>query len=129
MTQRLQRHPYLALFDGPDTNTSTDVRSSATVPLQALFWMNSPFVREQAEGFADRLVREAPDLRQRIERAHRVAWSRPPTCAESQAGQRYVDRFASESRRLGASSSQAERDAWTSYAKIMLSANDFIYVE
>ena len=35
MTQRLVRHPYLALFDGPDTNLSTDVRTTATVPLQA----------------------------------------------------------------------------------------------
>ena len=23
MTQRIQRHPFLALFDGPDTNAST----------------------------------------------------------------------------------------------------------
>ena len=48
MTQRLVRHPYLALFDGPDTNLSTDVRTSATVPLQALYLMNNPFVAEQA---------------------------------------------------------------------------------
>ena len=25
MTQRLHRHPFLGLFDGPDTNTTTDV--------------------------------------------------------------------------------------------------------
>src|SRR5262249_34930358 len=60
MTQRLQRHPFLALFDGPDTNTSTDVRTSSTVPLQALFLMNNPFVIEQAEGFARRLLAAAP---------------------------------------------------------------------
>ena len=27
MTQRLVKHPFLAIFDGPDTNTSTDVRT------------------------------------------------------------------------------------------------------
>ena len=31
MTQRLVKHPYLAIFDGPDTNTSTDVRPRSTV--------------------------------------------------------------------------------------------------
>jgi hypothetical protein len=44
MTQRIQRHPFLALFDGPDTNTSTDTRTDSTVPLQALFLMNNPFI-------------------------------------------------------------------------------------
>src|SRR5206468_9455920 len=58
MTQRLQRHPYLALFDGPDTNASTERRASSTVPLQALYLMNHPFVREQAEGLARRLLAE-----------------------------------------------------------------------
>ena len=36
MTQRLVKHPYLAIFDGPDTNVSTEARPSSTVPLQAL---------------------------------------------------------------------------------------------
>ena len=39
MTQRIQRHPFLALFDGPDTNASTGVRTTSTTPLQALFLM------------------------------------------------------------------------------------------
>ena len=57
MTQRLVKHPYLAIFDGPDTNTSTDVRPHSTVPTQALFLMNNPFVEAQAEAFARRLTR------------------------------------------------------------------------
>ena len=28
MTQHLVKHPFLAIFDGPDTNVSTDVRES-----------------------------------------------------------------------------------------------------
>ena len=63
MTQRLVKHPYLAIFDGPDTNTSTDVRPHSTVPTQALFLMNNPFVEAQAEAFARRLALEDRDLR------------------------------------------------------------------
>ncbi|MCI0464560.1 MAG: PSD1 and planctomycete cytochrome C domain-containing protein, partial [Gemmataceae bacterium] len=48
MTQRIQRHPFLATFDGPDTNASTAVRTTSTTSLQALFLMNDPFVHEQA---------------------------------------------------------------------------------
>ena len=50
MTQRLLKHPYLALFDGPDTNASTDVRTRSTVPLQALYLMNNPFVQRAGRG-------------------------------------------------------------------------------
>ncbi len=50
MTQRLVKHPFLALFDGPDTNTSTDVRGRSTVPLQALWFLNNPFVRRLRRG-------------------------------------------------------------------------------
>src|SRR5204863_398311 len=49
MTQRIARHPYLALFDGPDTNASTARRVSSTTPLQALFLLNDPFVHRLAE--------------------------------------------------------------------------------
>src|SRR5206468_9698451 len=44
MNQRLRRHPFLALFDGPDPNASTPRRTETTVPTQALFLMNDPFV-------------------------------------------------------------------------------------
>ena len=69
MTQRLVKHPYLAIFDGPDTNTSTDVRPRSTVPLQALYLMNNPFVQEQSAALARRLLGEARDIRRRLERA------------------------------------------------------------
>ncbi len=61
MTQRQFRHPFLGLFDGPDTNTTTDVRSTSTVPLQALFLMNSDFIRDTAGAFARRLCHEAAE--------------------------------------------------------------------
>src|SRR5205085_6639804 len=76
MTQRLQRHPFLALFDGPDTNTTTDKRTSSTVPLQALYWMNSPEVREQAAPFAPRLTTAAASPQERIAFEYQCAYSR-----------------------------------------------------
>src|SRR5260221_1284589 len=81
MTQRLQKHPFLALFDGPDTNTTTDKRSSSTVPLQALYWMNSPEVREQAAAFAQRLPGAPVAPHERIALAYQVAESREPATA------------------------------------------------
>jgi hypothetical protein len=129
MTQRLQRHPYLALFDGPDANQSTGRRPSSTVPLQALFLMNSPFVRDQAEGLADRLLAADPDLARRVDRAHVWAYGRPASPAEVERGVAYVRRYADELGRAGAAEAGREREAWASYARVVLTANEFLYLD
>jgi hypothetical protein len=129
MTQRIQRHPYLALFDGPDTNTSTARRSDSTVPLQALYLMNHPFVREQAEGLARRLLATEKQPAQRIGRAHRWVWGRPPTPVEVSRGLTYLQRYSQELARIGTPPDRVEIEAWTSYARVLLTANEFVYVD
>jgi hypothetical protein len=129
MTQRFQRHPYLAIFDGPDTNTSTEQRSTSTVPQQALFLMNNPFVTQQAEQFARRLIGSSSDWSERIELAHQLAWCRPSTPQEQEGGRRYVQKYTEELAKAGASSERLELEAWTSYARILLSANEFLYLD
>ena len=129
MTQRLQKHPYLALFDGADANASTDVRTNATVPLQALYLMNNPFVGECAEQFAARIVKAAPDPSERLARATALAWNRTPKPDETQRFRSYLDAFAAEAGRAGASSVESDRLAWVSVARLMLTANEFLYVD
>jgi hypothetical protein len=129
MTQRFQRHPYLALFDGPDTNTSTEQRTMSTVPLQALYLMNDPFLTEQAEGFARRLLGAPCDLCGRVDLAHRLAWSRPAQREEVERGVRYVDEYRRRLSEAGAPAERQELEAWTSYARVLLCANEFVYVD
>jgi cytochrome c553 len=128
MTQRIQRHPFLALFDGPDTNTTTDLRSSSTVPLQALFWMNSPQVQEQSSAFARRIM-AAGEPPARIRLAFRLAYSREPTSSESERYSRFVEKYREELVKNGVEVKQAELEAWTSVAKTILSSNEFVYVD
>jgi hypothetical protein len=129
MTQLIQRHPYLALFDGPDTNASTGKRTTATVPLQALYLMNYPFVREQAEGLARRLVSASDGARQRVVRAHEWAWGRPPAPTEIEKGLGYVRRYAQALSGAGAPAERVEVEAWTSYSRVLLTANEFVYLD
>jgi hypothetical protein len=79
MTQRLRRHPFLALFDGPDPSSSTAQRSVTTVPTQALFFINNPFVHEQSLQLAERLLRGSGDDRGRTgtpaDQCPRLAWA------------------------------------------------------
>jgi len=129
MTQRLQRHPYLALFDGPDTNTSTEARTSSTVPLQALFLMNSPFVQTASEALAARLASAGSDPRDRILLAHRLAYARDPSPEEYDRGVEYIDRYRDELSRLGTPEEQRDLAAWASYSRTILTANEFRYID
>src|SRR5439155_9412940 len=66
MVQRLHPHPYLSLFNGPDTSVTTAMRDGSTVPLQALFLLNNPFVHDQARRFAETLIAGEPDPPSRL---------------------------------------------------------------
>ncbi len=61
MTQRIQRHPYLAIFDGADPSTSTATRMVTTTPLQSLYLLNNEFVHQQADRVAQRALGAVPE--------------------------------------------------------------------
>jgi Protein of unknown function (DUF1553)/Protein of unknown function (DUF1549)/Planctomycete cytochrome C len=129
MTQRLVKHPYLAIFDGADTNSSTEARSTSTVPLQALYLMNNPFVQEQATGLARRLIADSSDTTLRIEMAFQRAWSRRPTSDERDRAHGFLDQARAALAHAGIPVESREREAWTSLAKVLLTANEFLYID
>jgi hypothetical protein len=58
LVRRSFRFPMLAAFDLPDNTASCGRRDITTVPNQALTLMNNRTMREQADAFAERLLRE-----------------------------------------------------------------------
>jgi hypothetical protein len=115
MTQRIKRHPFLALFDGPDTNATTGRRDSTTVPTQALFFLNDPFVHARAASLVARLA-ALPDDAARLDRACRLLYGRPPR----EVDRRIADRFLAAGDR---------RAAWCAWIRVMFSSNEFLYVD
>jgi mono/diheme cytochrome c family protein len=118
MTQRIQRHPFLALFDGPDPNTGTATRGASTTPLQALFLMNDPLVHRQAEGLATRLLRERSDDSRRLDLAFRLLFSRLPEPEERAACLTHL-----------AAGPAGEAAAWSSLARALFLSSEFLYVD
>ena len=103
MTQRIQRHPFLALFDGADPSRVTSQRKHTAVALQALYLRNSPFIHQQSEKLAQRLLDTLSDPRQRITRAIQRAWSRDPTTSEIDDALNYITTFADHMKMAGKS--------------------------
>ena len=129
MTLRNLRHPYLAIFDGADPNLSTGKRTRSLRPQQALYLMNNPFVGQQATGFAQQLIEAAGNDEDRIAWAHQAAWGRVATPAEIKQAMDYLKAYQAQLRRDDAPADQVEYESWTSYAQVMLTSNEFMYVE
>jgi mono/diheme cytochrome c family protein len=129
MTQRLKRHPFLALFDGADTNASTAHRSLTTVPTQALFFLNDLFVHEQSNGFARRLLQACPDDAGRIELAYTMALARPPRDEERQRGVAFLERYRQQLQAPGVPAEQQALLTWAAYARTLFAANEFLFLD
>jgi hypothetical protein len=127
MTQRIVRHPYLALFDGPDSNASTARRGASTTPLQALYLMNDPFVHRLARGFAARLRRQKGDPA-RIERSFLLAFGRLPTPEEHSAARASLTQMRSRLQDAGITAGEREARVWESYARAVFLSNELVYI-
>ena len=116
MVQRQRRHPFLALFDGPDPNASTPSRDATTVPSQALFFLNDPFFHGQAKSLGTRLM-EFP-LSSRLTKLYSRLFQRKPTNKEIAVTKQILE-----------SSNGSELEKWTSLCRILMSTNEFIYID
>lgn len=129
MTTRLQKHPFLALFDGSDPNKTTEIRRESTVALQALYMMNSDFVKQTATAFANRLREYSSEPEQRIQHAYAATVSRSPDSEELAEALAFVDDYQKEMNACGKPEPEAEQLAWTSFARVLLSSSEFLYID
>ena len=123
--RRANLAPLLNLFDFGDATTSMDRRARTNVAPQALFMMNSGFVAERARNVASMLLgdQQADDAR-RVERAYVLTLNRQPAAAEIDSALTYVKSFEQKF-----DGSRAPLDAWQSLCRILMSSNDFMYLD
>lgn len=127
MTQRLKRHPYLALFDGPDPNASTADRMGTTVPTQALYFLNDSFVYAKSEAWARRILGRQESPVPNIEMAYTMAFGRSPTALEQRHASKFLDAYKAElssiaKDNLGVASLAA-------FLRTLLASNEFLYLD
>jgi cytochrome c553 len=124
--RRTQVATLLELFDAPRLALNCSVRTTSTVPLQALALLNSDFARARAWAMAARLEREAgADAGRRIVLACRLAWGREPAEKERDAARQ----FLGAQQTLYAGDKDGGQRAWTDFCQMVLASNAFVYVE
>lgn len=109
------------VFDFANPSMVVGDRATSTVAPQALFLMNNPWVLEQSQHAAKRLLQEMPeadDLR-RVDRAYRLTLGRSPTQREAQLTLQFVQN-ASEEQPV---------EVWAELFQTLFASIDFRYVD
>lgn len=129
MTQRIQRHPYLAIFDGADPSTSTAARMTSTTPLQALFLLNDSFVHEQSRMLANRILAHSSEGVGRVTFAYELLFGRWATEEEIRAAQDFLANADKLLRAEGVAADRLEAEVWQAYVRALLRLNEFVYLD
>jgi hypothetical protein len=92
--------------------------------------LNDAFVLEQADFFAQRVVREAasPEPQCQVERAFEIAFSRPPEAEELHWCVELMDRQAHLQNSAASPSSDTRQNALANLCHTLLNSSEFLYV-
>jgi cytochrome c553 len=107
-----------ALFDFPNPNNTSEQRNATNVPPQRLYFMNNDWVITQAKAVAERLQgdgRLQGDDAKKIEEAYRLLYQRLPSVQEKKLGLAFV--------------AGQGANAWAEYAQVLLTSNEFQFLD
>ena len=108
---RMEKDSIFGVFDCPDATQVTPRRNRSTTPLQALNLLNSRFVTQQAELFAERVQREYSTLDAQIKYAYKQCFGRSVEPDELVDAKQFV---ASQ--------------GWVQLARALFNANEFVFI-
>ena len=108
-------------FDFADTEATAAERPQTTVPQQALFALNAPFVQEQARQTAAFAWGGANDDSTRLALLYRRVLSREPSSEERELALRYLgEALTTPTEKLS---------PWDRLAQVLLLTNEFLFVD
>lgn len=108
---RMRLDDTFGVFDCPDAGQVQPKRTRSTTPLQALSLLNSPFLVQQSEAFAERVKRERSDVPAQVARAFELVFQRVPTAPEQASAVTLV-----------------KSDSLETLCRALLNANEFLYL-
>ena len=124
MRKRNRISSFFSLFDGPDPNASTANRSQTTVPSQALYFMNDPFFHDCADQLSANIRAIGPD--ERLEYAYQLLFSRPANKTDHEDFEAFAKVMAPN---ISNDPEEQDTEIWRSYSRILMSSNEFLYLD
>ncbi|MBN9119112.1 MAG: PSD1 domain-containing protein [Planctomycetes bacterium] len=107
----------LRLHDFPDPLGHSAGRIPTTTPLQQLFALNGPLLRQEAAALVKRLEADVPaGGADRVRRAYALLFNRTPTEREIKLALAYLGE-------------KPDASAWSRYAHVLLGSNEFLFID
>ncbi|HEX3314329.1 MAG TPA: DUF1553 domain-containing protein, partial [Gemmataceae bacterium] len=110
-------------FDFASPDISSPQRYETTVPQQALFLLNSPFMLDQARALLRRPeIGDQTEPAEKVRALYQVVLGRDATAEEIQRGESFVKTAINEPNR-------SQLSAWQRYGQALMLTNEFVYVD
>jgi hypothetical protein len=121
---------FLEIFDAPIMPVNCTQRMNSATVLQSLALLNSDFVRGRAAALANRLTNgPSPPTDQLLPSVWRHVLGRPPREQELTEAREFLAAQLEEARAAGVAGAEAGRRALADLIQMLLSSNEFLYVE
>jgi hypothetical protein len=113
--------PFLLAFDTPSPFSTVGRRTTSNVPAQSLILLNDPFVHQQAQLWAKRVLSQTGSTRERIVGMYESAFARPPSESELASCLQYLQDYP-------AANATENPTAWTDLAHVLFNVKEFIFL-
>ena len=127
----------LDTFDRPAMAPNCDLRRPSTTSTQSLLMINSDLVLEYSRHMADRLTKETNETNEQIHRAWKLVYGRRPEHSEmdtalhflSQQTQVFQSQSAYQPNEKSPPKRTAEQESLSVLCQMLLSSNEFLYLD
>ena len=120
--------PMMTTFDRPIPFSTVGKRDVSNVPSQSLIFMNDPFIINQAEIMAKKLLNQNNlSFSQKIEWVYMRAFSRKPSTAEIKDATKFIS-LLKELKNTKTSDLDNSLEVWKEYCHSIFNLKEFIYL-
>lgn len=117
--------PMMLVFDMPTPSTTFGRRNVSNAPAQALTLMNDPFVHDQANRWAQRLIQDSSEtVEQRIDVMFIAALGRPATDEERVASAAFINSHPD----IQVDRVMTQQQPWRDLCHVLFNVKGFIYI-
>jgi len=115
--------PFMLTFDTPVPFSTMGRRNVSNVPAQSLILMNDPFVAEQANKWAQRILHQSSPAEVNVIAMYESAFARRPTETEFQIAMQFLGASP-----LDSAQSEDHLERWSHFAHALLNTKEFIFL-
>ena len=108
---------FMLAFDSPIPFSTVGKRSVSNVPSQSLILMNDPFVHQQAEKWAKKIIAQYAEPSMRLDAMFWQTFNRPPSTLELEECMGYLS-----------ASSATDSEKWASIAHSLWNVKEFVWI-